>query len=159
VIAFKYNLIDGYTGFRFCLVVKNDLGRIGYVSERGNKLLSCFRIEQAPTFVTSFILRKLYNKPALAERQAVQEGLVALLGSLNYRTYKLNSMRELNKIYLVVKKLPQDDIEALTEYSEDYIRQKEDEEEESTFEFTVKKQTKKSSPAKKAYTIKKGKKK
>lgn len=126
VISFRY-FLDGLSDYKMCLVVKNDLGKIGYTSERGNRLLSCFRLADAPPFVISFILKKLYNKPKLAQRQLVQEGIVALLGTLNYRTYRLDKIRYLYKIYLEVKKLPEDDEDELMEYSEEYMRQNEEE--------------------------------
>jgi hypothetical protein len=126
VISFRY-FLDGLSDYKMCLVVKNDLGKIGYTTKKGNRLLSCFRLADAPPFVISFILKTLYNKPKLAQRQLVQDGIIALLGTLNYRTYKLNKIRYLYKIYLEVKKLPEDDEDELSEYSEEYLSLKDEE--------------------------------
>jgi len=121
LVHFSYTLDSMPSGKRLCLIVKNDLGKISYISLRDNKLLSCFRLNEAPRFVINYILKKVYNRPKLAEREIIVEGLTALLGKLNYRTYKISNIYSLHKIYIDRKALPDDDIE-------DYNPEKEEEE-------------------------------
>ena len=109
LVHFSYTIDTLPTGKRLCLIVKNDTGRISYLSMRDNILLSCFRLSDAPKFVLNFILKRVYNRTKLAERQIMVEGLEALLGKLNYRTYKISNIYSLHKIYIDRKALPDDE--------------------------------------------------
>jgi len=54
----------------------------------------------------------------LAERQTIQLGLVALLGAMNYQTYKLNSMGSLYKVNINAEDIPEDEELELMDFEE-----------------------------------------
>lgn len=109
ILIFKYILEDdiGTPYYRMAIVVKNDLNTISYISLRNNLLLSTFRLNDAPGYVINFIMSSLYNNKKLCSRKLIIDGLVSLIGKINYRTYKLNSMSDLQKLEVVKSKLPE----------------------------------------------------
>lgn len=97
LIVFKYNLEEeGIKAYypRLCLVVKNQLGTVGYTSLRGNHLLSCFRLNDAPLVVVKYIILTLHKNKNKCSYDIIQRGLNALLGTVNYRTYMLRRIED-----------------------------------------------------------------
>jgi len=85
---------------RMTLVVSNKRGSGIFISSRGNKLVSCFRLNDASSEILPIILQNLYKNRKKASYSGILKGLSALLGSRNYRTYKLNNMRHLYNVNL-----------------------------------------------------------
>jgi len=83
------------TETRIVLVVSNQRGNGVFNSTKGHKLVSCFRLDLASSAIISIILKRLYKNRRSASYLKVKQGLVAILGTEQYRTYalaKMNSM-------------------------------------------------------------------
>ena len=97
LVTFKYNLEEeGIQAYypRLCLVVRNQTGKTGYTSLRGNHLISCFRLNDAPLVVIKYIILTLHKNQNKCSYDIIQRGLNALLGTVNYRTYMLRRMED-----------------------------------------------------------------
>ncbi len=86
--------------WRLALVVLNDTGATTYTSLRSNKLLTCFHLDVASEEIRAIILKSLYKKRLVAERQSVVKGLQAILGIENYRSYMISRMQDVMSLNL-----------------------------------------------------------
>lgn len=112
LVVFKYDLSEeGITDYypRLCLVVKNQTGKIGYFSLKENWLLSCFRLNDAPLSVVKYIIKFLYKDRNKCSYDVIKKGLTGLLGSINYRTYMLRRIDELQRFSPDKNKITEDE--------------------------------------------------
>jgi hypothetical protein len=101
------------------MVVKNNLGKVGYTTSRGNRVVSCIKLDDMPSGVVKFMIKNFYNKRLPAHHAAsyrlVNAALTVIFGKSNYHTYKLNNISQLHKLYV--------DKEALSFYGDDFVDQ------------------------------------
>jgi hypothetical protein len=102
ILIFRYYLGSGVgsKAQRIVLVVKCRRGD-GVFPGLDSKLLSCFKLNGDSSAVIEAILENLYKKRRLASYYGkIKESLIKLLGIDSFRTYKLNSMKEIYKVTL-----------------------------------------------------------
>ncbi len=110
VILFRYNFPeDNESEYRLALVVRNQLGKVGYTSLRGNPLLSCYRLNDAPEVLVKLIMLNLYKNETLCSYDTIQKGLSSLIGDINYRTYMFSRMQDLRYFMFDKTLLPPDE--------------------------------------------------
>jgi len=93
------------THARLVLCVSNQrTQRVGrgstFISTRRNELLSCFKLENTSSEITSIIVDTLYKNVRLASYSHIQSSLRSLLGSFNYRTYSVDHLSNINEVML-----------------------------------------------------------
>lgn len=111
VIMFLYEKI-----WRLALVVINDTGKTTYKSLRNNTLLTCFHLDSSEE-IRAIILKSLYKKRLLSERQSVIKGLKAILGIENYRSYMISKMSDIKSLNLdmsIIELVVRDEEEGMT---------------------------------------------
>jgi hypothetical protein len=114
LIQFKYDLSEeGDNSFytRFCLVVRNQTGKVGYTSLRGNELLSCYRLNDATPVILRQLIQSLYGRTDLCSYDFIQKGLTWLLGVSRYHTYMFRRMNNLEKISFDVRTIKIEELE------------------------------------------------
>jgi hypothetical protein len=107
VLVFNYFYIDKLSrnrkNERLVLVVKSKRASTGvFTSSRGNILLSCFNLGFKSEGTITIILDQLYKNSKDSSYTKINEnqinGLKALLGIHNYRTFKFSNMKNLFKV-------------------------------------------------------------
>ena len=93
----------GAANSRLVLIVRNHrTGLQGrgatFTSTKGNELLSCFRLETTSPEITSIIVDKLYKNVRAASYSRIVGSLSTILGSQNYRTYKVSQLSQIYKV-------------------------------------------------------------
>ena len=96
VYYFKYK---NEVGGRLVLIVSNKRGDGIFLSNPGNKLVSCFHIDGNSQVIIE-ALNILYKNRRKASYKVATEGLSALLGRERYRTFNLRHMHDLREISL-----------------------------------------------------------
>ena len=103
IIVFRYysGVGPGSRGQRVILVIKTKAGDGVYISGKGNTLVTCFKLDGDSDAVISIIMDNLYKKRRRASYYGkIKESLISLLGIDSFRTYNLNNMKQLYKVYL-----------------------------------------------------------
>ena len=100
VLRFTYNSELVHT-----LVVSCKRGNGIFLSSQNNMLVSCFKLDDASEAVLKIIIRSIYKDKGLAKYSLIKNSLKSILGSKNFRTYKLSNMLGLNKVSIDLKKL------------------------------------------------------
>ena len=103
VVLFKYS-IDGMD--RAALVVSIKRGPGVFISSRGNKLLACVKLTSVSADVASVVLSKLYKNRKKCSYGTIVQGLSAIFGKDNMRTYDLNKISYLHEISVDKTTLP-----------------------------------------------------
>jgi hypothetical protein len=93
----------GSANSRLVLVVRNKRtggpwGGATFTSTKGNELLSCFRLETISPEITSVIVDKLYKNVRLCSYSRIVGSLSTILGSKNYRTYKVSKLSQIYEV-------------------------------------------------------------
>ena len=96
ILFFEYPDDNGKNDFRIVLVVASKYGQGIYTAKTGNKLLTCFKLDEPPFDVVRIILYKLYKNKELCSYDTITYGLNAILGE--YRTYNLAKIELLHKL-------------------------------------------------------------
>ncbi len=85
-----------------CLVVSNkrSRGNSMFRTKSGSKLLSAFDISTASEEVVSVVLKRLYKNRRKCSYSKVIDGLKAIFGAANYKTFNVFNVSELYEIYI-----------------------------------------------------------
>ena len=106
IVTFNYKLPPNTSpkikyrsrGTRLALVVSNNSGNGVFVSNPGNRLVSCFTLSKTPAGIRDVIITKLYKKRRLSNYYKIIASLKTILGKEMYRTYNLNNLSNLREI-------------------------------------------------------------
>jgi hypothetical protein len=106
IFIFRYYLpptdkIPGTFDQRAILVVRNRRTTSGiFTSTQNNELVSSFKLEGEPDLIVSTIVENLYKKRRRASYWGkIHQSLIKILGKGSYRTYKLDQMKQVYKVY------------------------------------------------------------
>lgn len=102
ILIFRYHLGvgPGSQGQRVALIIKSRRGD-GVFPGLNGKLVSCFKLEGDSDAVIDAILENLYKKRRTASYYGkIKDSLIKLLGIDSYRTYKLDQMKQIYKVFL-----------------------------------------------------------
>ena len=102
ILVFRYHLGvgPGSRGQRVALIIKSRRGD-GVFPGLDGKLVSCFKLEGNSDDVIDAIVENLYKKRRVASYYGkIKDSLVKLLGIDSYRTYKLEQMKQIYKVFL-----------------------------------------------------------
>ena len=99
ILHFTY--VDGEV---VVLVVARKISKAGiFISTRGNRLMSCFKLVGKSATTINLIVNALYKNRVLSSytlltSYVIQAGLRALLGKQSYRTYNTSKIEHLRKV-------------------------------------------------------------
>jgi hypothetical protein len=102
LLVFRYFLGvgPGSQSQRVILIIKNRRGD-GIFPGLSGKLVSCFKLDGNSEDVVNAIVDNLYKKRRVASYYGkIKKSLIKLLGIDSYRTYKLEQMKEIYKVFL-----------------------------------------------------------
>ena len=102
ILVFRYHLGvgPGSQSQRVILIIKSRRGD-GVFPGLSGKLVSCFKLDGNSEDVVDAILENLYKKRRVASYYGkIKDSLIKLLGIDSYRTYKLDQMKEIYKVFL-----------------------------------------------------------
>ena len=109
ILIFRYWLGTGEGSRAQKVVLIGSCGRgHGAFPGRDGTLVSCIKLEVLSEAVLDVLLTKLYKKQEKASRDQVREYIAEVQGSIDkltgssgdFRTYKLNKMKSIFKVYL-----------------------------------------------------------
>ena len=100
VLRFSYNaeLVN-------VLVVSTGRGNGMFLSVRNNLLLTCFKLDDGSESVLRILIRSIYKDRGIATYRIIQKSLKSILGAKNFRTYNMQRISGLSKIYVDKKRL------------------------------------------------------
>lgn len=100
VLRFSYNaeLVN-------VLVVSTGRGNGMFLSGRNNLLLTCFKLDDGSESVLRILIRSIYKDRGIATYRIIQKSLKSILGAKNFRTYNMQRISGLSKIYVDKKRL------------------------------------------------------
>ena len=102
ILIFRYHLGfgPGSQAQRVILIIKSRRGD-GVFPGLDGKLVSCFKLDGDSEAVIDAILENLYKKRRTASYYGkIKDSLIKLLGIDSYRTYKLDQMKEIYKVFI-----------------------------------------------------------
>ena len=84
--------------YRLGLIVSNKRGQGVFTSTKNNLLVSIFHLNTLSPVVLGIVLTSLYKNRARASYLKITQSLKAIIGSSEYRTYKLTKMLMLHSV-------------------------------------------------------------
>lgn len=92
VLHFGYRDLQGQEGNHLVLVLGNERTTSGVFKGQRGHYLSGVKLNGLSTTIMNLILENLYNNRTSTYSSTVKQGLLAVVGKSNYRTYIVSSM-------------------------------------------------------------------